>query len=426
MGGLNAEATNNLLVSPFGGTVRILMLTQFYPPMTGGEERHVHNLSIELFARGHDVTVATLWKEGMPEFECDQGVRIHRIRGSMQRMSVLFTEKERRHSPPFPDPEVLWALRCIIMHERPDIVHAHNWIVHSFTPLKAWSKAKLVVSLHDTSLVCAQKRFMCHGTLCSGPGLTKCLGCAAEFYGIARGVPTTLANWVWQQLELHTVDMFLPVSQAIVEATQLAKNGVSYRVIPNFIPNDMGVSCGGTEPLLAQLPQDNYLLFVGAVTRDKGVEVLLRAYSEVGSQIPLVLIGRQIIDFTANFPPNVLVLSSWPHAAVMSAWSRCTIAMMPSILPDACPTVTMEAMAMGRPVIASRIGGLPDIVVDGETGLLIPPGDWCALREAIQCLLDDPARRERMGAMAKQRVVEFQARTVISRIEQVYQEVLQS
>ena len=78
---------------------------------------------------------------------------------------------------------------------------------------------------------------------------------------------------------------------------------------------------------------------------------------------------------------------------------------------------------MGKAVIASRIGGLPDIVVDGETGCLVPPGDPQALREAMQSLLDDPARRERMGILAKQRVVQFQATSVVSRIEQVYREL---
>src|SRR5215471_10868223 len=109
--------------------MRILMLAQFYPPTIGGEERHVHNLSIELAARGHDVAVATLWHEGQKVFECDHGVRIYRIRGSLQRMDMLFVDQERHHSPPFPDPESLLALRRIILRERPEIVHAHNWIV---------------------------------------------------------------------------------------------------------------------------------------------------------------------------------------------------------------------------------------------------------------------------------------------------------
>lgn len=405
--------------------MRILMLAQFYPPIIGGEERHVRNLSIELAARGHDVAVATLWQEGTPAFECDQGVRIYRIRGSLQRATAIFSEKERRHSPPFPDPEALWALRRIVIRERPDIVHAHNWIVHSFTPLKAWSRAKLVVTLHDSSLICAQKRYMYHEAVCSGPALTKCLGCATGHYGFAKGVPTTLANWLWGKVERQTVDMFLPVSQAIAEVTQLARYRVPYRVIPNFVPNDVSRWLSDPDPLLAQLPKDNYLLFVGDLTRDKGMEVLLRAHAEMGSQVPLVFIGRPILDFAANFPPGVLVLQNWPHDAVMGAWSRCTIALIPSLVLDACPTVAMEAMAVGRPVVASRIGGLSDIVIDGETGFLVAPDDWRALREAIQRLLDNPSLRERMGAMAKQRVVEFQARTVIPRIEQVYQEVLQ-
>src|SRR5437660_74800 len=105
MGGLHAEAIDDLQCVGWEGTMRILMLAQFYPPTVGGEERHVRNLSIELAARGHDVAVATLWQEGAPALECDQGVRIHRIRGSLQRTTALFSEKERQHAPPFPDPE---------------------------------------------------------------------------------------------------------------------------------------------------------------------------------------------------------------------------------------------------------------------------------------------------------------------------------
>ncbi len=81
---------------------------------------------------------------------------------------------------------------------------------------------------------------------------------------------------------------------------------------------------------------------------------------------------------------------------------------------------------MGRPIIASRIGGLSDIVVDDETGFLVTPGNPQELRKAIQCLLDNPVQRERMGNMAKQRVVEFQAKSVVSRYEQVYRGVVES
>ncbi len=405
--------------------MHILMLAQFYPPTIGGEERHVRDLSIELAARGHDVSLATLWQKGFPQFENDRGVRIHRIRGTMQRMSTLFSYDDRQYTPPFPDPEVLWALRRIILQERPDIVHAHNWIVHSFTPLKAWSKAKLVMTLHDYSLVCVQKRRMYHGTRCTGPGFMKCLNCATDFYGFVKGPPSALANRFWGEIERQTVDMFLPVSQAVAEETQLAKHKAAYRIIPNFIPDHVDIACDDANPFLAQLPKEDFMLFVGDVMSDKGVDILLRAYAEMDTQIPLVLIGRPSAGLYDRLPPNVLLMGGWPHDAVMGAWSRCTIALAPSVWLDPCPTVTMEAMMMGKPVIAARSGGLSDIVVDGETGCLVTPGDPQALREAIQCLLDDPAQRERMGNMAKQKIVEFQAKSVVSRIEQVYQELLE-
>jgi len=404
--------------------MRILMLSQFYPPTIGGEERHVADLSADLAARGHQVAVATLWHKGFPRFENVKGMRVHRIRGTLQRMEALFSYKDRQFAPPFTDPEVLWALRHIISEERPDIIHAHNWIVHSFTPLKAWSKARLVMTLHDYSLVCVQKRLMHFGARCSGPGFMKCLSCAANFYGIGKGVPSTLANFTWGEIERRVVDMFLPVSRSVAEQTQLTKRGVPFRIVPNFIPDNVETPEENTAALLAQLPENDFLLYVGDVMPDKGVDVLLQAHAKLNNSMPLVLIGRPVPGFLEHLPPNVLHLGRWPHSAIMQAWSRCTLALIPSICPDACPTVAMEAMTMGRPIIASRIGGLTDIVVDGKTGLLVSPDDPQELQEAIQSLLDNPERKACMAMMAKQRVVEFQAKSVVPRIEQVYCEVL--
>jgi glycogen synthase len=81
-------------------------------------------------------------------------------------------------------------------------------------------------------------------------------------------------------------------------------------------------------------------------------------------------------------------------------------------------------MAAGRPVVGSRVGGLTDLVADGETGLLVPPGDAGALRAAMRRLLDDPALCERMARAAKRRVVNFQVGAVVPRLEQAYARVL--
>ena len=108
----------------------------------------------------------------------------------------------------------------------------------------------------------------------------------------------------------------------------------------------------------------------------------------------------------------------------MAAWRRCSIAVAPSAWPEPFGVVVLEAMAAGRPVIASRIGGLPDMVIDGETGVLIPPDDPAALRAALERLLADRDLREQLGQAGQRRVEQFRAGAVIPRIEQVYRMVM--
>jgi glycosyltransferase involved in cell wall biosynthesis len=401
--------------------MRILMLTQFYPPIVGGEEQYVTNLSRELSARGHQVAVATLWQEGLAEFEMDRQVRVYRIRSTMQRAGWLFRDTERRHAPPFPDPQAVRALAKVVSLEKPEIVHAHNWLVHSFLPLKTWSGAKLVVSLHDYSFLCAKKRLTYQGAVCDGPAFTKCLSCARNHYGAVKGIVTVVSNCAMRAVERALVDMFLPVSKATAAGNGLLDSQLPHQVIPNFVTGEIGADSKPADPRLAKLPTEDFLLFVGDLSRDKGVHVLLRAYSRIMNAPPLVLIGRTIGDVPTDSHRNVFCLGSWPHAAVVQAWHRCRIAFAPSTWLEPFGMVVIEAMAASRPVIASRSGGLADIVVDGETGYLVPPGDVSALRQAIERLLADPQLAMRMGQAGKKRVAEFHASAVVPRIERVYQ-----
>jgi glycosyltransferase involved in cell wall biosynthesis len=414
--------------------MRILMLSQFYSPILGGAERHVQDLSRELMARGHSVAVATLWQPDLPEFEVDHGVRVYRLRGTVERMGWLFSNARRRYAPPFPDVETMLALRQVVERERPEIVHAHNWLARSFLPLKTWSGARLVVTLHDYNLRCAKGSFSYHGMECTGPGPAKCVGCAVQHYGLAKGLPTLLANWACGAVERHAVDMFVPVSHDLARASGLAGSQLPYRVVPNFIadagaaihaPDDASES---DEACLAQLPDEEYLLFAGALNRSKGVDVLLRAYGDLRGGPPLVLIGFRSPDYqvplTVPPPGRVVALYDWPHHLMMQAWRRCAVALVPSVAPETFGLVAAEAMACGKPVIASRLGGLPELIVDGETGLLVAPGDAEALRQAIERVLAYRRLGERMGAAARRRMEGFRASAVVPRIEQVYEDVL--
>ncbi len=407
--------------------MRILMLSQFYPPIIGGVEQHVRTLSIELVARGHDVAVVTMQHTGQQNRELDHGVKIYRIRASVQRMPWLFGDSGRQHTPPFPDPELMLELRHILLLERPQIVHAHNWLVRSFLPLKAWSGARLIVTLHDYNLVCATDTLMYHDESCDGPSIAKCLSCAARHYGTVKGMPTLLSNWVMGVAEQKATDKFLAVSRAVAEGNGLVGCNVPFQIIPNFLPDSIDTSRSDIASYLMQLPDKEYLLFVGALGHAKGVDVLLQAYKSLRNAPPLVLIGYPTPDWSllaSRCPPNVFVFKSWPHDAVMEAWRRSMVAIAPSVWPEPCSTVVMEAMLAGRPVIATRIGGMTDLVADGESGFLVRPGDATALQHAIERLLENGSLRTAMGAAARRRVVDFQVSAVVPRIEHVYRDML--
>ena len=407
--------------------MKIMILTQFYPPLIGGEERFTRNLSHGLAARGHEVVVVTLCQDGLPPQEDDEGVRVYRIQGWTQRLDFLYSDTGHRAASPYPDPGLALELRRLVQQEKPDIVHAHNWIVHSFVPLKAWSRAKLVLTLHDFSLVCAKKKLLYRDEVCSGPALAKCFACSADHYGAAKGIPTTVFNWLSCAAERSLVDTFVPVSQAVAVGNELIKRGLPYQVIPNFVPDDVANYPAVESEILTQLPDEPFLLFVGAFGRYKGVDLLIESYKRLDSPPPLVLIGYETSEYpveTTHMPPGVTVLRNWKHAAVMAAWSRCLIGITPSMWIEPCATTPMEAMSVGKPVIATRIGGLTDIVKDGETGLLVTPGDVESLTNAIRDLLNQPERRAEMGAKGLEQVKHFQASTVIPQYEVLYTRLL--
>jgi glycosyltransferase involved in cell wall biosynthesis len=224
-------------------------------------------------------------------------------------------------------------------------------------------------------------------------------------------------------VERSAVDFFLPVSHATAAGNGLL-GGEQYDIIPNFMPNEIGAA-HDVETYLAQLPKVPFLLFVGDLRQEKGIDVLLSAYVGLANPPPLVLIGKVWAESPTVLPPNVILLKNWPNEAVLAAWSRCLMALVPSIWPEPFGIVAIEAMASGRPVIASRIGGLADIVSDGQTGYLVQPGDALALQAAIERLLSDETLRKEMGQAAQRQAAAFQAAVVVPRIERLYAELLQ-
>jgi glycosyltransferase involved in cell wall biosynthesis len=409
--------------------VRILQIAQFYPPVPGGAELHVQSLARGLAQRGHEVDVVTLHEGDVPPEEVEDGIRIHRVRGWLGRLPGLHTPGIPRAAAPFPDPAVTAAIARVIRRHRPDVVHGHNWLAHSALPVLPGRDIPLVETLHNYGRVCAKQTLIRRGETCSGPGLTKCLACAGGHYGPPRGVATCCALWTLGPWHDSSVRHYIAVSESVAARNRLSESGRPFSVITNFVADALGNPQAAPPPLPAQLPDGEFILYVGALGRVKGVDVLFDAYRRLEAPPPLVVIGfraPEMDELMASAPPGVIVHLDWPHAAVMEAWRRCAVGVCPSTWPEPCPTVVIEAMTAGVPLVGSRAGGIPELLDWGNAGRLVDAGDAGMLAAALGALIADPAERRRLGAVARQRSRDYLASAVVPRIEAVYRTVTDS
>ena len=161
-------------------------------------------------------------------------------------------------------------------------------------------------------------------------------------------------------------------------------------------------------------PGDVRLLFVGRMNEGKGVDVLLKAFKKVLAEFPgasLDLIGEDEKEQTferhahsLNITERVVFHGLVPHEAIPDFYALASVVILPASWIENSPLVILEAMASGRPVVAGRIGGIPEIVIDGETGLLCSPGDPDDLSSKLLRLLRDRELAGKMGMSGRERV----------------------
>jgi glycosyltransferase involved in cell wall biosynthesis len=393
------------------------MVTDFYAPYVGGVEQHTRVLAHALVDRGHDVAVATLAAGGLPLGRDDDGpVRVHRLHTTAQRAGGLFHDDARPWAPPIPDPRAVAALRRIVAAEHPDVVHGHDWLARSVMPLTLGHRAPpLVTTLHYYTRSCAKKTLVRHNAPCSGPSPSACAACAGAHYGVLKGELTLAGNWVGTAIEDRAARRTIAVSDAVARGNLTGSRALPYTVIPNPVVLDPAPP--------AELPPEAaepFLLFAGGSRPEKGAAVVRAAYAQVAAPPRLLVVGPRAESGDPPAQAGVVDLGEVAHDVVRALWGKATLCLFPSTWPEPFGIAVVEAMAAGCPVVASRIGGIPEIVEDGRTGVLIPPGDVAALAEAIAGLLADPARRTALGAAARSAAARFAPDVVAAQVEAVY------
>jgi glycosyltransferase involved in cell wall biosynthesis len=221
------------------------------------------------------------------------------------------------------------------------------------------------------------------------------------------------------------------LAHRVVVVSEAARASLGSRaeaeVVPNGIERREGSAPPEDPPLVA---------YVGRLSARKGPLVLLRAMARLGAKHPrarLVFAGDEFgsgdevtreIAAEARRAGLAERVEMRPFSEDVSALlTASTVVVGPSVLPESFGLVLLEAMASGRPVVASDHGGPRELVVHGETGLLVPPGDDEALAEALDGLLEDPALASRLGENGRRRARErFAIESSVARFEAIYEE----
>jgi len=401
--------------------MRIGFVIDYFKPHTiGGAERSTAELAQALVEHGHDVTVLTPNYGASPE-EDDKGVRIRRYwfprRIEPGQVASAFWIK---------NPLYYWmsskAIARISRALQIEILHAQNTFVQIATYRAARQlKVPCVATLRDLGSLCPLGHLCSVGYdpdhLCS----KSFLRCAREFarcyYSGARlgfrirflfDSLSKQLDLLWRQRILRRYSRIVFVSHGLKEEylrhgfrAQPERLAVAYNLPPSPPTASSKV---GPLPAEWRLPEMAPIVtYAGKLSLGKGVHILLEAIPRVIQQRPdvvFVLAGRPTPQ--VKIPPtipsrSIRVLGHIPSQRVHALLQRSSLFVLPSIWPEPLSSAVLEALAFDVPVIATRCGGTPEQIVEGENGLLVERGDPIALANTILSTLADRDRLRRMS-----------------------------
>ena len=398
-----------------------ILLIGNYPPPFGGVPKHLESLVPHLVRCGWDVHVLSGGKSGTHRH---QGFTVYKDpRGKLTRRLATAGFLARTATAGRLGPALAAASRL------PPAVWG--------AVMTRVSVAARIIEAHDIRVISAYN-------LLSGAPVGVI---AAEMYRIPV-VVTNLGEIHSHRVALERqVKMIRHVTAAATVLTSLTRHcAESYRALgmsPDVRVLHYGIDRGrfegvqGGEALRAQfgIPAEaDVVLYVGRLVRDMGLHVLLDALPDLLASHPsarVIVAGASgelqeaVASAVARWPGRVILAVDVPEEDLPRFYAAATLVVAPTLGARACGSlVAAEAMASGRPVVASRIGGIPEYVAEGETGLLVPPADPGALVGAVLELLADPARMARLGTGGRERVARlFDSERTDAHLECLFREV---
>jgi glycosyltransferase involved in cell wall biosynthesis len=286
------------------------------------------------------------------------------------------------------------------------------------------AKVPVVMTIHSFALICPTTFHYYKGAVCE-----KCCGdreywCALKncrdniFESIAYSIRTAIARKF--RLYKDTVTIFIVLAE-------FAKNRMidagfdSDKIM--VVPNMVSIPCKINNPT-----KGNYVAYSGRFSSEKGIETLLSS-AKILSNVPFRIAGDGPIynSLFKNKSDNVEFTGWLDRKKIMLFYSEARMVVIPSNCLEMFPMVVLESMAIGLPIIASRIGGLSEIVDDGITGLLFEPGNEMDLAEKIKILWNDKNLCKKMGVAGREKVIDkYSEESFQQRLISVYDKAIEN
>ncbi len=298
----------------------------------------------------------------------------------------------------------------LILDTKPDIIHVQN--IHHLLTLSILSVAKkfrlpIVWTLHDYSLICPDISLLRAGAICeacSGGKFYRALLNKCKRDSASASLVVCLSSYLNQTLK-RMVDIF--ISPSLFLKNKFIENGFdphNIYHIPHFIdiPKDV-------EQNASDISKSDYFLYLGRLSPEKGIDLLIEASKEIGT-VQLFIAGEGSIGDELrqleknNARNNIRFLGHVPAKKAQLLLKNALFLVLPSTCYENFPYSALEAFSWGKPVIASRIGGMPEQIKHGLNGLLFEPGNKVDLHQKIKYLLANRALLLNMGKQAKERV----------------------
>jgi glycosyltransferase involved in cell wall biosynthesis len=409
--------------------MRILLVNTRHRP-GGGDSTYTFNLADLLRSKGHTVAFFAMQDEGnLPD--PNEDLFVSHIDFRQLNCSKSLTAGLRVFARVLYSTEARRKFRLLLERFRPDVIHLQNILGHISPSIVFEARRQaipVVWTLHDYRLVCPNTHFISDRTH------TICQCCTRATYyraitarckkgsALASGMAALEAYAMRAMRLTRKVDAFLSPSEFL--RTRLIEGGFpADKVVhvPLFLPD-----AAFRSPTAA----GDTLLFMGRLEEIKGVVPLLEACARV-PQVRLVLAGSASESFVMRLPSllpaNATYVGLKQKADLQDLLSHALAVVVPSLWYENQPFSILEAFAAGRPVIASDLGGMKELIRKSQGGLLVPPGDVSALAEAIRSMASSPQRARQMGTSGYQyAVTSHTAQAHYERLMEVYAAAMQA